>query len=146
FYYSSTRPSVAQSGGEYQLTLVRYDRPVGTSAGMLSVVVDLEPDPSALAKMRDQILATTPKATFRQIPWSSGTVAAAAIGGDPVFGTPSLIGSNSTALAFALSTDQYLLLKETARDTASAPISIVYSLGYEAFRPEYEFSVQFNED
>lgn len=144
YYYCSTRPAIARTGGEYQLTLVRYDRPVLGQAGMLSFVVNLDPDPDDVIAMQTQLLAKAPGAQFRAMPWTEGTVTAAIIGGTPVFATPSLLGSNSAVICTGLTTDQYLLLKH--RDVGSEPpISVVYSLSFEAFRSQYEFGIEFNE-
>lgn len=145
YYYSSTRPAVARRDGEYQFTLVRYDTPRDNHAGMLSLVIDLEPDEEQMKKLRTQLWGRTPGAEIKPMPWTSGTVAAAIIGGNPVFGTPSLLGSNSAVLCVGLTIEQYLLLKNSAKDRGASPISVVYSLSYEAFRPEYEFTIEFNE-
>src|SRR5271165_1079273 len=147
FYCSSTRPAVARDGGAYQFTIVLYDPPPlrGKPAGMLSLVVDLAPDKTMMQNVESQIRAKTPGAQFYPMPWTSGAVVAAIIGGDPVFGVPSLLGNNSAALAVGLTTDQYLLLKNSGKNPESPPISVVYSLSYEAFREKQKFSIEFNE-
>ena len=143
FYCCSTRPSIARKDGDYQFTVVLYDQPRDDCAGMLSLVVDLKPDDATMKKATDQLRAKTPGAQLVPMPWSSGAVAAAIIGGDPVFAVPSLLGDNSAVLTVNLTTAQYVLLKNN--NPAAPPISIVYSLGYEAFRPQYSYSIEFNE-
>jgi hypothetical protein len=147
FYYSSTRPAVARSGAEYQLTLVHYDKPINGNAGMLSLVVNLQPDDTEMANVRRELQERNAGQTleFRPIPWTSGTVATALVGGSPVFSTPSLLGENSAVLSIGLTVDQYLMLREKGKNPASSPISIVYGLSYEAFRAKFGFSVQFDE-
>lgn len=147
FYYASTRPSVVRSDAGYQLTLVHYDKPVNGNAGMLSLVVNLQPDDTELDNVRNELQerykGDVPD--LRPIPWTSGSVATALIGGDPVFSTPSLLGENSAVLSMGLTLDQYLLLRANGNNAAASPISIVYDLSYEAFRPKFGFSVQFDE-
>jgi len=145
YYYASTRPSVSLQGNEYQFTLVRYDQPRDGQAGMLSFVVDLEPSKATLQSVRARLLKENSKAQLEQMSWTSGCVAAAVIGGSPVYSTPSLIGRNSAVIAMGLSTDQYLILKNSLNKASSPPISIVYKLTYDAFRRAYGFSVELNQ-
>src|SRR5277367_3942127 len=77
YYYSSTRPVVAQRKGEYQFTHVIYQpAPKSGPVGMLSFVVDLEPE----AATKEAVLDKLPrkdgkKPDLQPIPWTSGTVA-----------------------------------------------------------------------
>ncbi|GJE44487.1 hypothetical protein [Methylobacterium soli] len=144
FYYAATQPRIARDGDAYQFTLVRYDRVRDGQAGMLSFVVDLAPDPAELARARRTLERGTPGAQLTPLPWTSGTVAAAIIGGDPVLATPSLMGDNGVAISLGLTTEQYLLLMRSLDDPDSVPISIVYSLQFEAMRPKFEYSIQFH--
>ncbi len=143
YYYSSTRPVVARHAGEYQFTQVVYQPVPNTGpVGMLSFVVDLEPPDDRLNEMSEQLRKLSPGAELKPIPWTSGTVAVAIRGGDPVFGTPSLMGRNSAVVSVPLTTNQFLILKNSL---AGEPVSVVYKLSYEAFRRAYEFSIEFNE-
>jgi hypothetical protein len=147
FYYASTRPTVARSDAGYQLTLVHYDKPVNGNAGMLSLVVNLQPDDTEMDNVRKELQERNKDKVLelRPIPWTSGTVATAVIGGNPVFSTPSLLSENTAVLSMGLTLDQYLMLRAKENNTAASPISIVYDLSYEAFRPKFGFSVQFDE-
>lgn len=147
YYYASTRPAVARSGAGYQLTLVHYDKPVSGNAGMLSLVVNLQPDDAELDKVRAELQPRNKDVPLdlRPIPWTSGTVATALIGGVPVYSTPSLLGENSAVLSMGLTLDQYLMLRAKENNTAASPISIVYDLSYEAYRKKFGFSIQFDE-
>ncbi|NHZ94174.1 hypothetical protein [Massilia sp. CCM 8734] len=148
FYYAATRPAIARGDdGNYQLTLVHYDRPIDGLAGMLSFVVDLQPDPVEMDNMERELAARHPGADlqFQPIAWSDGTVAAAIIGGGAVSATPPLLGQNSAALAIGLTTDQYVLLRGSAGTPAAAPVQIVYSLSYAALRPMYGATIHFDE-
>lgn len=145
FYCCSTRPSVARAGSTYQFSIALYDQPRNECAGMLSFVVDLKLDEATRTKAQDRLREITPGAQLVEMPWSAGTVAAAIIDGMPVFGVPSLLGDNSVALAVGLTLDQYLLLKNSGSNPQAPPISIVYSLCYEAFRQQYNYSIQFDE-
>jgi hypothetical protein len=145
YYYSSTRPVVAQHGGQYQFTHFIYQpAPKSGPVGMLSFVVDLEPETTT----KDAVLDKLPRhdkrvPELRPIPWTSGTVAVAVQGGEPVLGTPSLMGRNSAVVSLPLTTDQYLILKNSMD---GEPVSVVYSLAYEAYRPAFEFSIEFDEE
>jgi hypothetical protein len=149
FYYASTVPAVARVRGVDQLTLVHYDKPSGGYAGMLSIVVTLRPDDATLAELTLQLQAQSQLRYPGQdiqlvpIPWTAGTVATALIGGSPVFSIPSLLGDNQAVLSLPLTVDQYLLLRKP-KPTAAPPLSVVYGLSYEAFRPEYNFSIEFD--
>lgn len=146
FYYASTRPAVARGRDGYQLTLVHYDKPVDGIAGMLSMVVNLQPDPLEMDALRSELSARNPGDVlqFVPIPWTAGTVAVAVVGGAPLSGTPSLLGDNSAALSIPLSTEQYLLLRPRG-GAAAAPLYVVYGLSYDALRPEYGFLIHFDE-
>ena len=145
YYYASTRPAVSVQGGEYQFTLVQYDQPRDGQAGMLSFVADLEPSEATLQSVLAGLLKVNSGAQLKQMPWTSGSVAAAVIGGSPVYSTPSLIGRNSAVIAMGLTTEQYLILKSSLNKASSPPISIVYKLTYDAFRRAYGFSVNINQ-
>ncbi len=146
FYYAATRPSIARDGDGYRFTLVRYDRPLADGqAGMLSFVVDLAPAPAVLDRALEVLRRRTPGAQLSPIPWSTGTVTAAVIGGEPVRATPSLLNDNGAVLCLGLTTDQYLLLKHSLDDPRAVPISIVYDLAFEVLRPAYSFSILFDE-
>ncbi|HKP38418.1 MAG TPA: hypothetical protein VJT71_16280 [Pyrinomonadaceae bacterium] len=145
YYYASTRPAVSLQSDGYQFTLVRYDQPRDGQAGMLSFVVDLEPSKATYQSVLAGLLKENSGAQLKQMPWTSGCVAAAIIGGSPVYSTPSLIGRNSAVIAMGLSTDQYLILKNSLNNASSPPISIVYKLTYDAFRRAYGFSVDVNQ-
>ncbi|NHZ93152.1 hypothetical protein F2P45_29690 [Massilia sp. CCM 8733] len=148
FHYAATRPAIARGDdGTYQLTLVHYDRPIDGLAGMLSLVVDLRPDPVQMDNMERELAALHPGADlqFQPIAWSGGTVAAAIIGGGAVSATPSLLGQNAAALAIGLTTDQYVLLRGGAGTPQAAPVQIVYSLSYAAMRRSYGATIRFDE-
>jgi hypothetical protein len=148
FHFAATCPAVARGDdGTYQLTLVHYDRPIDGHAGMLSMVVNLQPDPVAMDNMKRELAARYPgdRLQFLPIAWSSGTVAAAIIGGSAVTATPSLLGQNTAALAIGLTTEQYLLLRGGAGTPAAAPVYIVYALSYEASRPLYGATIHVDE-
>jgi len=145
FYGCSTRPAVARTNGDYQFTIVLYENPRKDCAGMLSFVVDLMLDEATRTEAEERLRETTRGAQLVAMPWSAGTVAAAIIGGDPVYAVPSLLGGNSVALAVNLTLDQYVLLKNSGDNPQASPISIVYSLSYEAFRPQYNYSIEFDE-
>lgn len=146
FYCASTRPAVARIGGEYQLMLVHYDRPLDDQVGMLSLVIDLRPDAQEMTVVRAELLARCGGAPFElhPIPWTAGTVAVALVGGAPVFSTPSLIGDNAAAVSLGLNLTQYLLLRNADPTSAVLPLSVVYGLSFEAFRRKFDFSVQFD--
>lgn len=146
FYYSATRPGIARTGDDYQLTLVRYDCPRGGTAGMLSFVVDLRPPPAVLDRAMAGVRAIAPAAQLAPMPWTTGTVSAAVIGGAPIVTRPSLLGDNEAVVSLALTTEQYLLLDSARGDPALLPISVVYGLHYEALRPAYAFSVEVHAD
>jgi len=141
YYYATTRPSIARAGDDYQLTLARYDKPLGDQAGMLSFVVNLEPEPGPLEAARQRLRAMMPDAELHPMPWTSGTVTAAIAGGAPVAATPSLLGTNSAVISTGFNLDQYLALTTMGADA----LSVVYGLSFEAFREKYEFAIQFDE-
>lgn len=146
FHYCATQPAIARDadGDGFQLTLVHYDKPTADAAGMLSFVVSLEPEPDALQAMQAQLRDKVPDAQFRPMPWTSGEVTAAIAGGTPVTATPSLLGENTAVLCVPLALDQYLILKHW-QGQGALPVSVVYSLSYEAFRNSYEFKVEFDQ-
>ncbi len=150
FHYASTRPSVARSGAGWQLSLVHYDQVLDGKAGVLSLVVTLRPDADEMDRLREDLLedlagtVENPSLDLVPIAWTEGQVVAAMIDGQPVRATPSLIGDNSVTLQLELSTDQYLQIRGSHRQ-AVTPISVVYALSYEALRPQYGFSIQFDE-
>jgi hypothetical protein len=145
FYYVSTQPAIAKSNNQFQYALTHYDKPVKGMAGMLSLVVNLQPDQASLDKVRQELQAQSAQGPIQLVPmpWTSGSVSAAVIGCPPVTATPSLLGDNFVALSIGLTTDQYIVLKSS--QTPAAPISVVYSLGFEAFRPQYSFSIRFDQ-
>ena len=145
YYYSSTRPVVALHGEQYQFTHFIYQpAPESGPVGMLSFIVDLEPDAARKEEMLDRLPRKDGKVPeLRPIPWTLGTVAVAVQGGEAVFGIPSLMGRNSVVVNLPLTKDQYLIL-ENSMD--GEPVSVVYSLSYEAYRPAYEFGVEFDEE
>lgn len=145
FYCCSTRPAVARTNGDYQFAIALYEKPRKDCAGMLSFVADLKLDEATRTKAEERLRETTQGAQLVAMPWSAGTVAAAIIGGEPVCAVPSLFGGNSVALAVNLTLDQYVLLKNSGSNPQAPPISIVYSLSYEAFRPQYSYSIEFDE-
>ena len=145
FYYASTRPAVARGSKGYQLTLTHYDTPVDGIAGMLSLVVNLQPDQQEMDALRSELSARNPGETlqFVPMPWTAGTVAVAVGGGAPLSGMPSLLGDNSAALSISLSIEQYQLLRPR-EGAVAAPLYVVYSLSYDAMRPEYAFWIHFD--
>ncbi|SFG60907.1 hypothetical protein [Methylobacterium gossipiicola] len=150
FYYAGTRPRLARDGDGYLFTLIRYERVLDgragapPQAGMLSFVVDLAPAPADLAAAETALRKRRPDARLTPIPWTSGTVIAAIIGGDPVRATPSLMGDNSAVVSLGLTTDQYLLLTRSLDDPDSVPISVVYDLQFEVLRPSFAYAIQFD--
>lgn len=141
FYYASTRPAIARTQDGYQLTLVRYDKPVDGWAGMLSFVVNLRPPGAEMDSMRRELAARFgAEAQCVPIPWTSGTVAIAVIGGEPVTGKPSLLGDNAAAVSIPLTVDQYLMLRQR-KDRSTAAAWAVYGLSFDALRPAYAASI-----
>lgn len=145
FYYAATRPAVARRGDGYQLSLMRYDKPVHGRVAQLSLVVDLRPTESVLALVRAELAERFPGTSpdLQPIPWTDGTVAAALQGGPTVLGTPSLLGENSAVLSFGLTTEEYLRLRP-ASGSLLPSLCVVYGLSYEVMRKAWNFSVRFN--
>lgn len=146
YYYSSTRPSISTQNDEFALTMLRYDQPQNGSVGTLSFIVDLEPAEDELNLVRLALRKEDPKATLKPMPWTSGVVTAAVIGGDPVATTPSLIGRNSAVISMGLSLNQYLVLTNSLGTASSPPVSVVYKLSFDAYRKAYEYRIEFHQD
>ncbi|QZT37175.1 hypothetical protein K5X82_18415 [Halosquirtibacter xylanolyticus] len=143
FYYCSAKPRIAKNESVYQLQLLHYSRITNKYAGMLSFVIDLELNDDALIQLRNKLGKDAELVPF---PWLSGKVNAMLIGGEPLSFTPSLFGSNSTAISMNLTMEQYLLLTRTDDEKQFAPLSVVYSLAFEVLRQAYSYSVKFDAD
>ncbi|MCG7564564.1 hypothetical protein [Pseudoalteromonas sp. McH1-42] len=141
YYYCSSKPQISKNGSGYQLKLLHYSQIKNESVGMLSFLIDLELNDDALAQLKNKLGKDAELVPF---PWLSGKVNAMLLGGEALSFTPSLFGSNSTAISMNLNMEQYLLLTRKNDGKKFSPLSIVYSLTFEVLRQVYSYSVRFN--
>ena len=150
YYYTSTRPAIGKNDfDDFALALIEYDQPENDIVAALSFAVELEPSEDAFEKMTTELRKLNPNASLppKRMPWTSGTVTAAIMEGQPVKDiTPSLIGGNAAAVSIPLSTREYQLLKESVRDGISRAISVVYKLSFDAYGPSSRLNFKVNED
>ena len=149
YYYTSTRPAIGKNAfDDFAFALIEYDQPENDIVAALSFAVELEPSQDAFERMTTELRKLNPNAVPpKRMPWTSGTVTAAIMEGQPVKDiTPSLIGGNAAAVSIPLSTGEYQLLKESVRDGISRAISVVYKVCFDAYGPASRLSFKVNQD
>ncbi len=148
YYYLPTRPSVAIRNGTYQYSLIEYEAPLRDNrAGVLSMVVDLHLDDSALAALTAALRTISPgdPLSLNPIPWTSGGYSASLETGTPIVGVPSLFGTNAALVHLELDLNALNTLRTTLSAGLTPPISIVYKMSFDSFRPAYRCSAKLNE-
>jgi hypothetical protein len=143
YYYMPTRPRIAKRDGVYQYSLIRYGLPLRDDrAGLLSMVVDLHLDEDELIEVKRRLGGGA--IDLEPIPWTGGSFAVSLEGGEPVYGVPSLFGTNAATVHFELSTDNLVIFDAALRQGRS-PVSMVYKLSFDSYRPAYQCKVELDE-